>query len=434
VIEYNPTAVEVRNDPHRYFGELREHCPVHHHVFDTAEVERVNKNPWVAEPTTELFSLFRYDDCITVLQSPALFSSKEGPGPERLRTISEDGMLLFADDPAHRRQRGIANKAFTPRMVANMEPDIRKLADELLDRIQPLGAADLVLDYAVPLTLRVVARIIGVDDSRIDDFFRWSNDTLAAFGADESAVERSFMSMMELHGYLTSIIEPRRAAFGRGEPVPDDVLSALMTAEHESTRLTDEELFMGCQQFMIAGFETTSTALASAVHLLCTHPAQRRKLAENPQLIDVMVEETLRIAAPLEGLCRTATGSTEIGGVAIPRGAKVRVMFASANRDAGQFERPDEFDLDRDLSSLRKHVAFGHGIHSCVGAALARAELRISLSALLARLPDLELDPAGRTSRNPSLLVSGFNRLPIRWTAGRDTTEEHEVVAATRWR
>lgn len=415
MIEYDPTSPEVRNDPHRFFGELRKQCPVHQHVFDAADMAKVNQNPWVAEPTTELFSLFRYQDCVRVLQSPQLFSSKEGPGPERLRAISEDGMLLFADDPAHRRQRSIANKAFTPRMVAAMEPDIQKLADELLDKIQPLGGADLVRDYAVPLTLRVVARIIGVDDARIDDFFRWSNDTLSAFGADESAVERSFQSMLELHGYLTSLIEPRRAALGRGEPIPDDVLSALMTAEHEGTRLSDEELFMGCQQFMIAGFETTSTALASAVHLLCTHPEQRRKLAEDLSLMNVMVEETLRITAPLEGLCRTANEDTEIGGVPIPKHAKVRVMFASANRDADQFDRPDEFDLDRDLASLRKHIAFGHGIHTCVGAALARAELRISLSTLLDRLPDLELDPTGETSRNPSLLVSGYNRLPIRW-------------------
>jgi cytochrome P450 len=415
MIEYDPYDPAVKRDPHPRFDELRRTCPVHHHVLDESRAGKISGNPWVAEATKEFWSVFRAADIARIMQSPEIFSNKEGPGPERMRQISADGMLLISDEPAHRRQRSIANKAFTPRMVQRSEPDIQKVADELVAHVRLRGKADLVTDFAAPMTIRVVAKMIGVGEERVDDFFRWGNDTIGAFGADDSAVERSFVSMLEFHQYMTSLITPRREALARGEAIPDDVLSAMISADHEGWRLNDEELLMGCQQFMTAGFETAMTTMASAIHALCTHPEQRRKLDADPGLIDEVVEETLRFASPLEGICRTALRDTEVGGVPVPKGAKIRLMLASAGRDAEQFDRAGEFDIGRDRSDLRRHLSFGVGIHSCIGAALARAELRIGISTLLGGLPGLRLDPDEEPVRSPAFLVSGFSKLPVRW-------------------
>jgi cytochrome P450 len=222
--------------------------------------------------------------------------------------------------------------------------------------------------------------------------------------------------MMEFHEYMTSLITPRREALARGEEIPDDVLSAMIAAESEDGwRLDDQELLMGCQQFMTAGFETAMTTMASAVHLLCTHPEQRAKLEADPALMGLAVEEVLRFASPLEGICRTALEDTEVGGVPVPKGAKIRLMLASAGRDEQQFERAGEFDITRDPAELRRHISFGVGVHTCIGAALARAELRIGISTLLAALPNLRLDPDEEPTRNPAFLVSGFSHLPVVW-------------------
>ena len=276
MIEYNPYDPEVKRDPHPRFARLRRECPVHHHVLDAARAGKISENPWVGEATKEFWSVFRHADIAGIMQSPGVFSNKEGPGPERMLQISADGMLLVADDPAHRRQRSIANKAFTPKMVQRLEPDLRKLAEDLARRIRPLGKADLVADFAAPFTIRVVARMIGVGEDRVEDFFRWGNDTINVFGADDAGIQRSFVSMMEFHEYMTSLITPRREALARGEEIPDDVLSAMISADSgDGWRLDDQELLMGCQQFMTAGFETAMTAMASAIHLPCTHPHQR---------------------------------------------------------------------------------------------------------------------------------------------------------------
>jgi cytochrome P450 len=415
MVDYDPYDFAVKEDPERFFKPLRDGCPVHHHVVEGVELDKMNDNPWIAEPTTEFWTVFRYDDCVEVLQNPDRFSSREGPGPERTRALTEDGMLLFADQPAHRWQRSIANKAFTPRRVAALEPDIRKVADDLLDELYPRGECDLFTEFAVPMTVRVVARVVGVDDSRIDDFSRWGNDIIGAFGADADGVQRSAASAMEFYAYMAELVGSRRAALAAGEPVPDDILTAMITAEAEGKMLNDTELFMGAQQFMVAGFESSATSMVNGIWLLDRNPEQRRKLAEDPSRFTLLVEEVLRHSPPLEGLCRTAREDTEVAGVKIPKGGKVRFMMSSANRDERAFSRPEVFDLDRDPKEMRKHLAFGHGIHMCLGAALARLELRIAFEALLERLPNLRVDPEGTPTRNPALIVNGFNSLPVLW-------------------
>ncbi|MGV0794064.1 cytochrome P450 [Mycolicibacterium sp. XJ1819] len=415
--DFDPYDTSFKHDPYPIFEEMRRTCPVHHFVVPAERINRGSGNPWVAEPTEELFSLFRYEDIARVFHAHEVFSNKEGPGPERMQQISEDGMLLVADEPAHRRQRNIVNKAFTARTVRNYEPEIEKIAEELVDRLRPQGKADLVTEFAASLTIQVIAKIIGVDDSRLEDFYRWGSDLVGAFGADEEAVQRSLVSGLEFMEYMTSLITPRREALARGEAIPDDVLSAMITAEDDGWRLDDQELLLGCQQFMTAGFETAMTTVASAVYLLCTHPEQRALVEADPKLMEIVVEETLRYISPLDGICRTALEDTEINGVPIPKGAKVRLVLASAGRDGERFANADKFDLMRDRADVRGHLTFGVGIHSCIGAALARAEIRIALTALFGGLPGLDLDPDEPPTPAGAMLLNGFSRLPVRWEA-----------------
>jgi cytochrome P450 len=329
--------------------------------------------------------------------------------------MTENGMLIFADDPVHRWQRSIANKAFTPRRVAELEPTIQAIADSVIDGFGGRGECDLFREFAIPFTIRVIAKVVGVDDSRIDDFFRWGSDVISAFGADADVVDRSYRSTMEFHAYFAEIVSKRRHALDTGGSVPNDIMTALITAESDGQHLNDAELFMGAQQIMTAGFETTASTIATGIWLVLSHPAQLSRLQLDPEKYVLMVEEVLRYAAPLEGLCRTANEDTEVGGIPIPKNGRVRWVMASANRDARVFDRPDEFDIDRAPKELRKHLAFGTGIHTCLGAALARMELKVAFSTLLRRLSNLRLDPHRNPNRNEALLINGFNYMPVVW-------------------
>ena len=270
-------------------------------------------------------------------------------------------------------------------------------------------------EFAIPLTIRTVASVMGVDTDRVDDFWRWGSAIVGAFGGDSDALEQGFTAMQELFAYLGTQVDARRRIIADGGEPPDDVLSALITSDYNGSRFEDEEIFWASLQLITAGFETTSTATGNAVVLLCTHPEERQKLAADPGLIDRAVEEILRYRSPLEGLFRTTTDDVELGGCPIPKGAKIRVVWASANHDEQQFQAADRFIDDRDPAELRKHVAFGLGPHSCLGAALARAELRIALGTLLRRLPGLDLDPADPPVRNKILTINGYVRVPVRW-------------------
>lgn len=412
---YDPFSSEVKADPHRFFDSLRSSCPVHHHRLEGPELERINAHPLVGRPTNEFWSVFRYADCAAILQDPQRFSSRQGPGPERLTPLNEEGMLLFADEPAHRIQRRIANKAFTPRMVEQLRPHIQATVDALIDGFADRGRVDLMADFGVPLTLRVIARVLGVGEERLDDFWRWGKASLEAFGGDEEAVQRSFGALMELFTFLMDLVGRPRAMLEAGEEPPADVLTALITADFEGRSFTDEELLMASQQLLTAGFETTSTAIATGIHLLRTHPLERRKLEKDPVLIETAVEEILRFEAPIEGLFRTATDAVEVAGCPIPADAKVRVMYASANRDERQFADAGTFRVDRDPTDVRRHLAFGFGPHACIGAALARTEMQLAIGTLLRRLPGIDLDPDRPPTRETMLSVNGYRTMPVRW-------------------
>lgn len=414
--DYDPYSFAVRDDPYPHYEQLRKKCPVHHHELDSVDVDRINANPLVARPTTEFWSVMRYADCAEILQDAARFASGQGPGPERLVALDGIGMLIYADEPHHTRQRRIVGKGFSPRIVDLVAPKIQALCDELLDGFAGRGEADIAADYASPVAMGAICEMLGIPASDRPLFKKWTDDTIAAFGGNPESYDQSFASLMELSQYFMAEIERRRSAAAAGQDVPDDILSALIFSPYEERQFNDVELIMACQILLVAGSDTTTHAIGNAVHLLCTHPEERAKLVSDWSLLDNAMEEVLRFEPPVQGLFRTATSETEVAGCPIPADAKVRVMYASANRDTDFLPDADEFRIDRDPKSLRRHLSFGFGIHACVGSAMGRMELRTAVRTLFQRLPDLELDPDRQPRRLDAFFMRGFESLPARFT------------------
>jgi hypothetical protein len=352
-----------------------------------SEVQWQNDNYLVASPTHEFWSVFRYEDAMQILQDPETFSSLEGPGPERMAQMHPEGVLLNADDPAHRRQRRIANKAFLPKIVNQRTEFIRAAADDLIDAVAARGECDLMSDIAFPLTVAMITDFFGAGTERRDDITRWGAATIAIFGGTKEALDAGTVATMELFGFLKAEIDERRARHAAGETLSDDVLSAMVTAEDEGNTFSDEEILMASQQFLTAGFESTATGIGNGLYRLLTHPEQRAKLEADWGLLDVCVEEILRYDAPVEGIFRTTTKPVTVNGVDLPAGAKIRVVYASANRDAERFPDADRFRIDRPIGDVRGHIAFASGPHACLGSALARAEIKVAVETVLRSCP-----------------------------------------------
>lgn len=419
---YDPMSAEVKQDPERYWAALRPVQSVHHFTLPPEAADVISANPLAAKPTTDFFSVLRYADVRNLLMNPKMFSSTEGPGPERMVPMGEGGVLLFADDPVHIRQRRLAAKAFTPNSVSELIPRIQNTADDLIDAVSALGAMEIMRDLALPLSIRTIAAIVGVPMDRVDDFRRWGNGIVAAFGGDPAALNEGFVALQELFAYTQTLIDAVRS--GTADAVSPDlaggVLAGLVHAEVDGTRLTDDEIRLMLMQLITAGFETTSTATANGIYLLCTHPEQRALYeAGDAERRRIAVEEIVRFASPLEGLFRTCNEDVTIAGCPIQKGSKIRAVFASANRDDEQFADAGAFRIDRDPAELRKHLGFGLGPHACIGAALARAELQIVFNTVFSRLPGLELETSRPPVRSTVLTINGFKELHIRWDPAR---------------
>lgn len=414
---YDPFSEESRLRSHEIFADMRRSCPVHRFHMPSAEIKRMAANYLVSSPTDEFWSVFRYDDCTRILRDTASFSNREGPGPERMAPtpFMPDGMLLIADDPAHRRQRAIAGKAFRARIVDARKPMIQTTLDDLIDSVGPKGHADLMSEVAIPLTVAMITDFFGAGSDRRDFIARTGKAMIATMGGDAAAVDAGTEALLEQFGFLITEINQRRATLAEGRQLQDDVLSALIVAEHEGERFTDEEIGMAANQFLSAGFETTATSMCNAIWLLSTFPEERAKLQGDPSLLENAVEEVLRFESPVEGTFRTTTKPVVIGDTEIPQGAKVRLVYASANRDEDKFADAETFRIDRPLSELRRHIAFGQGVHACLGSVLARTQIQLALTTLLRRLPDIELDATNPPERTHSFTVNGFDTMPVRW-------------------
>jgi cytochrome P450 PksS len=313
--------------------------------------------------------------------------------------------LLSNDPPNHARLRALVSKAFTPRLIERLRPRIQRLADELLDVMALHGEADLIEAYAFPIPITVIAALLGVPAKDRDRFRTWTS-TLTSAPPTAAAVQRLASVVDDYVAYLRDLFEQRRR-----DP-KDDLVTGLVQAEEAGDRLSEPELFSMASIILIAGHETTVSLIGVGTLRLLQHPDQLARLRADPELIRSAVEEILRHSGPVEAATeRYAVDDVELGGVTIPRGELVLVTLASANRDAAHFPEPDALDLTRDT---RQHLAFGHGIHYCLGAPLARLEGQIAIGALLQRFPNLRLaSPAESLTWRPGLVLRGLDHLPV---------------------
>ncbi|MGP3999041.1 cytochrome P450 family protein [Streptomyces sp. 8N706] len=317
--------------------------------------------------------------------------------------------MLQVDPPDHTRLRALVSRQFTARRIAELRPRIERISAGLLDAMAPSGRADLVSAYAFPLPITVICELLGVPPEDREAFHGWSSAIVAVAEADAAAAAAGAMTAY-LHGLIE---EKRRVAPGEDA----DLLHALVrTHDEDGDHLTPEELLGMAFLLLVAGHETTVNLISSAVDLLLRHPGQLAALRADPGLVEGAIEETLRYEPSTQiAAYRYTAEPLTLAGTAIPQGERVVLSLAAANRDPAHFTAPERFDIHRDPAANRAQLAFGHGIHHCLGAPLARLEAMVALPALLSRFPDLALeDPTAAPDWRPSLL-RGLRTLPVRW-------------------
>ncbi len=359
--------------------------------------------PVVEDPRSGVISVFRYDDTQRVLSDYASFSSERGErNPSEENAISAS--LISSDPPRHRKLRNLVTQAFTPRAVAQLEPRISAIIAELLDNISQRGQTqtDFIEDFAAPLPVIVIAELLGVPAERRVEFRRWS-DALVTGGSGMGGAGM-FQAQREMAAFFGEMIAQRRA-----EP-RDDLISHLVAAEIDGQHLTPVELIGFCVLLLVAGNETTTNLLGAAILSCDEQPEAWERLRAEPQHIPSAIEETLRYLSPVQSMFRMARGQERLGDIVTRPGQPVIAWIGSANRDETQFAHADTFDITR---TPNRNLAFGHGIHFCLGAPLARLEGRLAMEALLRRARNIRIAPDAQIEWLESAIVYGAKHLPV---------------------
>jgi cytochrome P450 len=389
---------DTRRNPFPVYDQMRSHSPVLH------------------LPRLDLWMIFDYDGVKRALNDHVAFSSSMFTAKR-----ANPPWFIFFDAPQHTKLRALVMRAFTPRMVANLEPRIRDLSRELLDQRIEHGEMDLASDFSIPLPMLVIAEMLGVPTTDQPLFRRWSDVMLnlsftVPGGEGASQASQDYFAVKgEMGAYLAGLLAERRAT------PQDDLLTKLVQAEVDGQRLSDDEILGFFQLLLIAGTETTTNLLNNAILCLIENPDQLASLRAAPELLPSAIEEVLRYRSPVQWMFRATKQEVELRGQKIPAGKLVLPFIGSANRDPQQFPDPNSFDIARDLNP---HIAFGHGIHFCLGAPLSRLEARIALPDLLDRLKGLELASPDPWEPRKALHVHGPSRLPIRFEPGKRATAQ----------
>jgi cytochrome P450 len=406
-IAFDPLDPAQRADPFPIYAEARRDAPVFY------------------APAFDLWVVTRHEDVLAVLKDDETFSSRNAlrssprePLPE-VREVLAQGwpqmpIIVDSDPPLHSRIRRPITKAFTPRRVAELAPRIEAIAQELLDGFAADGEADVVERFAWPLPLRVMGELIGVPQEDLHWLHERSRDWLSLYGATGSVEEQvaAAEGTVALQRYFVAAMEERER-----DP-QDDLMSALLKAvAEEDDPISIVELAGVPLDLLVAGHVTVTRAIGSALVLLLRQPGALDELRDDQDLVAPAIEEILRLESPAQGLFREAIRDVELGGVLLPRGARLMVHFGSANRDEKVFADADRYDPTR--PDVGKHVAFGKGIHFCIGAPLARLELSIALPLLLQRLPNLRRADEGPLAYDPIFFARGLSSLRLAWDPAR---------------
>ena len=401
---------EFATDPYPAYAWLREHAPVHKTALPSG---------------VDAWLVTRYRDAKLALADPRLSKNpvhhaesahakgKTGIPGERNADLMTH--LLNIDPPDHTRLRRLVSKAFTPRRVAEFAPRVQELTDRLIDGFAADGSADLIHDFAFPLPIYAICDLLGVPEEDQDDFRDWAGMMIRHGGGPRGGVARSVKKM---RSYLAELIHRKRREPG------DDLISGLIRSSDDGEHLTENEAAAMAFIILFAGFETTVNLIGNGMYTLIRNPEQRARLqrsldAKESGLLATGVEELLRYDGPVElATWRYATESLTLGGQRVATGDPVLVVLAAADRDPDRFTEPDTLDLAR---RDNQHLGYGHGIHYCLGAPLARLEGQTAIGALLTRLPDVRLavDPADLRWRG-GLIMRGLRTLPVQFTASRN--------------
>lgn len=401
---YDPTSVAVAIDPEPWLARARAEQP----VFHLAE-----QNVWCVT---------RYADIMTVLRDPATFSSRYAnkfrPMAPRLAEVYPNGhpgrhSMLLKDPPQHSRVRRLANKAFTPRMVEQLRPRIRDNCDRLIDGFIEDGRCELVSSYSTELTVATMMDISGAPRTLGEEFAKWGQDYFALTeGAPPLAPEREValaLRARRMTAWLTDSVAARSADPG------DDFISGLLaaTTDEGDPALTYDEVVGVLNSMMVAGVETTAIFVPTLVREILGRPELRKRVAADANVLPAVVEEGLRLRPPARGVRRTTTREVALGGVTIPTGADVFVLYASANFDDTVFPEPEVFDPDR--PNAERHMTFGKGVHFCIGAPLARVQAVEALAALFQRIPDVRIAGDDIEEWAPHMTLPRRTSLRLEW-------------------
>ncbi len=384
-----------KSDPYPVYAQLRGAAPVY---------------PTVLPNGVKVFLVTRYADVLAALKDDRLVKNIHNARPRGW--LSKLGLapnlnntnMLRADPPEHTRLRALAHAAFTPKLVNQMRAHVQAIADRLLDAVQPAGQMDLINAFAFPLPITVITEMLGVPAADEQKFRQWSTAIIAS-GAVSSEGTHLVPELLPLAQYVGRLVGARRKA------PQDDLISQLLHAEQDGDRFTEREVIGTTILLLIAGHETTVNLIGNGALALLRQPEQWEKLKQDPSLIKPAVEEILRAVNPVQAVNRYASVDLEIGGVPIPKGSHLMLVVAAANHDPAFAGAPDLLDVSH---SDAKHLAFGQGIHYCLGAPLARLEGEIAFATLLRRLPNLRLaDPSQKLEWRPAFELRGLSELKV---------------------
>jgi cholest-4-en-3-one 26-monooxygenase len=380
------------DDPHSIFDEMRSSAPVHY------------------DPVGAVWGIFKHADVLAVEKDAKTFSSHRAPRPHGQHLPT----MISMDDPEHQRRRSLVNRGFTPKRVAAHQPMMRQLCRQIINGVCERGSCDFVWDIAARLPLYVIAELMGYEPDLYDDLLRWSEEIMGPTSAEMVTPEQIAKVLQSTNRAIEEFNQAQLGIIANRRQHPrDDVITTLCQAEIDGERLDDESIVQEMLLILIGGDETTRHVLSGGMLELIRHADQREALRAGAADMAVAAEEMIRWNSPVQNMGRTATRDVTLRGQRIKEGDQLMLFYPSANRDEEVFEQPHEFDIGRNPNP---HVAFGIGTHFCLGASLARLEVRMMMTEALRRLPGLELAAEEPLPRRASNFVSGLESMPVTFT------------------
>jgi cytochrome P450 family 142 subfamily A polypeptide 1 len=372
----------------RVYAWMREHSPVHH------------------DDVNDVWGVATYAGVLAVGRDPATFSNAGGTRPD----TGPLPWMIDMDAPDHLKRRKLVNRGFTPARVRATEPHLVELCDDLIDRVQATGECDVVRDLAAPLPVIVIGDMLGMPAADRAQLLEWSDALIGALGGTPEALEAAATAYTAFDAYARDMIAARRR-----DPT-DDLVSVFVHAEVDGERLDDDEIMMETLLLLVGGDESTRHVISGGIEALLRHPDERQKVVDDPTLLPSAVEEMLRWVSPVKNMTRTITRDTVLEGQALPAGAKLLLLYESADYDEAQFDEPTRFDVSR---APNDHLAFGFGPHFCLGASLARLEIQTMVARVLERLPGIELSEAVADPGDVARHLGAVAGLPVTFTPPR---------------